>query len=415
MNRKRQYPLNFILFFIILLLTGCGGQAGQQTETPTAVLTIPSAPTAVPEEHVDGGSLKAGELTALVFVDENVNGRFDPNEPLIPNTFVVGQYNIFGDFMRTAALTDEDGTVAFAADYTDYFEVVVVPPCAYEATTAVKLSIQDADENGSVAIGFRPQTGDLGMATVQVQLWQDDYADGVLQEDERPLVDTTVNFNPNLAKLDSNESYAGLLTAQTDADGLATVQLGNGCDVVWIDALVPSRTTKIRPAAIYDEGKVGFDYAPGLLAVRMGFAGEQPQPEPASVPQRQFTFVNGRSDHPEGEGEWQLLLDSGGYFSLKHIVRDEETDYGIATLLPAENDQLWRLIEAADLLSIPSATDEAGSEALTYIFTLTTDTDTETLVLESTEAQEIQTVQDLLNAINEVIKSHTGKEIVFGL
>jgi hypothetical protein len=411
MNWKRQIPIHFILFLVILLLTGCGQQSADEPVSVIEETTL----AAVSPEQTDGGTVKAGELTALVFVDENVNGRYDLNESPIPHTFVVGQYNVFGDFLRTGVLTDEDGIVTFAADYTDYFEVLVVAPCNYEATTAVNLSIQEADETGTVAIGFRPQAEELGMATVQVQLWQDDYADGVLQDEERPLVDTTVNFNPNLAKLDSNESYAGLLTAQTDANGLAVVQLGNGCDVVWIDALVPARTTKIRPAAIYEEGKIGFNYAPGLLAVRMGFAGEQPEPTPASASQRQFMFENGRSDDPDGGGEWQLLLDSGGYFNLIHTVPGEETDYGIATLLPAENDQLWRLIEAADLPAIPTSISETEPEAIRYTFTLTTNNDTETRILDSTEAQKSKAIQDLLNAIHEIVKSHTGKEIVFGL
>jgi hypothetical protein len=158
------------------------------------------------------------------------------------------------------------------------------------------------------------------MADIQVQLWQDDYEDAAVGEGERPLADTTILFIPNLTWADSSDTFEELLTAQTDENGVAATSLGNGCEIVWIDPQIEGHFTKIRPAAIYDESRIGFEYDDGLLNVRMGITDKEMQSDPASVPPHQFTFANGSPNHPEGFGEWQLLLDRGGYFSLNHTV-----------------------------------------------------------------------------------------------
>lgn len=397
-----------LILMAMILIVGCN-KAPSSEPIPTAVMEPTTPPTAV---SVDSTPLHPTAVTALVFVDENVNGRYDPAEPAIPNTLVVGQYNVAEAITRMGALTDESGTAVLEADYTDYFEVVVVPPCGFEATTAVNLSAYEADENGVLPFGFRPEDTKLGLAEIQVQLWQDAYADGVLQDEERPLVDTTVTFNPHLKKLDSNETYAGLLTAQTDENGVATASWGNSCGIVWVNPLVESGFTKIRPAAIYEEGQVGFEVANGRLEVRMGVSSQEVVPEPASITPHQFTFANGSPNHPEGFGEWQILLDSGGYFSLKHLVQDEETDYGVISLLPAENDRLWQLIEAVDLPSIPSSTGDALPDSVAYTFTLTASGEDHALTIWATEAQENEAMMALLAGLAEVVKAHTGKEAV---
>ena len=400
MNLLSRSTFLFIFLIAMNLLAGCN----EATHSEPTIM-----PTAVP---VTSTPFHPPAVTALVFVDENVNGRYDPAEPTIPNTFVVGQYNVDEAITRMGALTDESGTVGLAADYTDYFEVVVVPPCGFEATTAVNLSAYEADENGVLAFGFRPNAAKLGLAEIQVHLWQDDYANGVMEDGERPLVDTTVTFNPHLKKLDSNETYAGLLSAQTNAEGVATTSLGNSCGIVWVQPLIESSFTKIRPAAIYEDSQVGFEVAEGLLAVRMGVSSQEVVPEPASITPHQFTFANGSPNHPEGFGEWQFLLDSGGYFELKHIVQEEETDYGVITLLPAENERLWQLIEAVNLPAIPSSTGDALPDSVAYTFTLTASGEDHALTIWATEAQENEAMMALLDGLAEVVKAHTGKEVV---
>lgn len=383
-----KFQISLVLLTIVLFLVGCEDAAPGSEETrPEAV-------------------------TAKVFVDENVNGRFDPNEPTIPDTLIVAQHNVHGDFTRTAALTGADGTIEMSADYTHFFEVAAVPPCGYEATTAVNLSATEADEDGVLAFGFKPEEADLGIADIQVHLWQDDYEDGAMGDDERPLIGTNVHFNPDITWTDRADHYDGLLSAQTDENGMALTSFGNSCGIVWVAPQTEGRFTKIRPTAIYDEGRVGFDYADGLLDVLMGITDNEIKSEPASVQVNQFKFANGSPDHPEGFGEWQLLLDRGGYFILKHLGQDEEKDYGVTTLLPAENERLWQLTESANLLNLPSASGEAVPDTVMYTFTLISGDDEQTIEIWSTDVQDNDAVQALLDGITEVIKSHTGEEIV---
>jgi hypothetical protein len=81
-------------------------------------------------------------------------------------------------------------------------------------------------------------------------------------------------------------------------------------------------------------------------------------------------------------------------------------------MLPAENEQLWQLVEAADLGAIPSSTAEAVPDTVMYTFTLTEDGETEEITLWSTEAQENEALMALLDGMAVVIKSHTGKEAI---
>jgi len=395
-----------MLMTILIFFVGCADASPSESASIEAV-----EPTSIVDD-VDSVLVHPKEITATVFVDENVNGRFDPNEPTIPNSLIVAQYNVYGDFTLTGALTDESGSVDIAADYTDAFEVAVVEPCGYEATTAVKLSANEANADGVLAFGFRPEKAELGMAEIQVQIWQDDYEDGAMKDGERPLTDTPIYFSPDITWADRNDHYTGLLSVQTDENGIAATSFGNGCDIVLIDPQVDSRITKIRPVAIYEGDQIAFPYDDGLLEVRIGFSDNETEPEPASVELTQFAFANGNPNHPEGFGEWQLLLDSGGYFSLNHIVSDVETDHGITTLLPAENERLWQLITNAELTAVSSSTGDIEPDTVMYTFTLINGDDEKVITIWSTESQENQAIQDLLEGITKVIKSHTGKEIV---
>jgi hypothetical protein len=81
-------------------------------------------------------------------------------------------------------------------------------------------------------------------------------------------------------------------------------------------------------------------------------------------------------------------------------------------LLPAENDRLWQLIKDADLTAVPSSKEEAAPDTAMYTFTLMSGHDEHITTIWSTEVQENQAVQALLNGLAEVVKSHTGKDIV---
>lgn len=387
MNMIRQYRATFIFFLVILLLAGCNMAPGSE-------------------------STRSKTIQVTAFVDENLNGRYDKSEPPIPDTLIVAQSNIHGTFTRTAALTDAAGVTEISTDYTHIFDLAAVTPCGYEPATAAKLSAADANFRGEIAFGFRPESPSSGDSELQVHLWQDDYEDGVQQDNERPLPDTTIHFNPDLGWGNNSDNYTGLLTAQTDAEGQVSVSLGNGCGLVWMQPITDLHITKVRPSALYEAEQIGFEYGDGLLEVRIGLTNNIEKPEPASVLPNQFTFSSGGANHPEGLGEWQFLLDRGGYFGLKHVVGDEETDYGVITMLPAENEHLWQLISAADLPALPTTMGDAVPDTVAYTFTLTANGEETARTLLSSDAQENEAIMALLASMAEVIKSHTGEDAV---
>jgi hypothetical protein len=298
-----------------------------------------------------------------------------------------------------------------SADYTHFFDLAAVSPCGYVPTTAAKLSAADANSRSEIAFGFRPESPQLGSAELQVHLWQDDDEDGVQQQAERPLPNTTIHFNPDLDWDYDSDNYTGLLTAQTDAQGQVSVSLGNGCGLVWMQPITDLVVTKVRPIFLYEAGQLGFEYGAGLLEVHINLTDNVKQSELAPVPPSRFTFTSGEANHPAGLGEWRFTLDSGGSFALKHVVAAEETDYGVITLLPAENERLWQLIAAADLPALPAATETAQPDAVAYTFTLMINGEETVRTLWSSDAQENEAIGTLLAGIAEVIQAHTGEDV----
>jgi hypothetical protein len=126
----KKFQIFYLFLVIILLISGCDDVVPGSEET------------------------RSETITAVVFVDENVNGRFDANEPPIPDTLVLAQSNVHGSFTQAAALKHADGAVDLSANTTHIFDVAVVPPCGFEATTAIILSADSADDS-VLAFGFR--------------------------------------------------------------------------------------------------------------------------------------------------------------------------------------------------------------------------------------------------------------------
>jgi hypothetical protein len=64
------------------------------------------------------------------------------------------------------------------------------------------------------------------------------------------------------------------------------------------------------------------------------------------------------------------------------------------------------------LPTIASATGEAVPDTILYTFTLTTGAEEQVTTLWATDAQDNQTIQALLDGFSEVIRLHTGEDIV---
>lgn len=165
--------------------------------------------------------------TITVFEDLDRDGRRDRDEPPVPNTLVIADFNMHGNYTHLSLLTDEKGEVTIDAEYSHFFNVVVVPPCGYAPTTETILEPEDA---GRIDVGFGPEAARTGTATVRLHLWHDEKANGVHDDGETPLADQIVYVDVE----GDHDLSRGTFQAHTDADGWATLELGNSCGTIWL-------------------------------------------------------------------------------------------------------------------------------------------------------------------------------------
>jgi hypothetical protein len=185
----------------------------------------------------------------------------------IPNTLVLGEFNIHGSFQRTGALTDEDGQATLAIEYTHFFKVMVLPPCGATATTPASL---DATEEKRLHFGFAPQSARPGSAIVKFHLWEDRDGSGAREAGEGPLPSFPLYADPLPASAPDSGIYFGSLALQTDEEGAATLDLGNSCG----EMLTPFRHgwnfTSFSQEPSSSDGGLWFPYGEGVTEVTLG-------------------------------------------------------------------------------------------------------------------------------------------------
>ena len=167
--------------------------------------------------------------TIIVFEDLDQDGRRDRDEAPIPDTLIVSTFNVHGHYTHLGVLTDEKGEATINAEYTHFFNVLVAPPCGYRSTTETRFKPENARR---LEVGFAPEAPRTGTATVRLHLWQDEMANGEQDDGESPLADQTIYVD--ISEEDGHLLSGCVLEARTDADGWATLQLGNSCGTVWL-------------------------------------------------------------------------------------------------------------------------------------------------------------------------------------
>lgn len=167
--------------------------------------------------------------TIAVFEDLDGDGRQDRDEPPIPNTLIVSVFNMHGTFSHLGLLTDEKGEVTIDAEYSHFFNVIVVGPCGYEPTTETALR---PESTRRIEVGFAPKAARTGTATVRLHLWHDENGDGQQNGDETPLADQIIYVD--VTEEGDHNLNRGTLEIRAGADGWATLQLGNSCGTIWL-------------------------------------------------------------------------------------------------------------------------------------------------------------------------------------
>ncbi|MBN1177736.1 MAG: hypothetical protein JXD18_00880 [Anaerolineae bacterium] len=170
------------------------------------------------------------EVTVVVFEDLNGDGRRDRDEPAIPDTLVVAVYNVHGSFTHHGMLTDAEGKATVHAVYTHFFNLNVVPPCGYRATTETVFKPQNQRD---IEVGFAADAPRTGSATVRLALWDDQDGDGVRDDGELPPNPMTLYVS--VADGNAHSIDQSTLEITTDAEGLAELDLGNSCSTLWVN------------------------------------------------------------------------------------------------------------------------------------------------------------------------------------
>jgi hypothetical protein len=211
-------------------------------------------------------SIYKKQAEVVAFEDADGDGNMDRGEAPIPDTLVVGEFNIHGSFRRSGALTGEDGTAVIEAEYTHFFKIMVVPPCGASATTPSSL---DATEGKPLRFGFAPQP-QRASSRFQFTLWEDRDGNGVQENGEGLLGSFNLYADPLADSAPNSALYFGSLAVQTDETGRAALDLGNACGNLLVPPLAGWSVTSVIPEPASSAGGLWFHYNAGVAEVTLG-------------------------------------------------------------------------------------------------------------------------------------------------
>jgi hypothetical protein len=254
--RPQEIALMKRLLTAALILTFAALACGPLSGAP-----IPNGPAPGSQEQ------QAVSRTVIAYEDTNGSGTHDDGEALLPDVLIIADSNIHGSFTRIIRTTDSDGIAIIQATYTHFFDLYVVPPCGYTATSSNRV---DATESpNEVMIGFQPTDPQPGIATIRFHMWEDVNANGVQDEGEAPVDESIFAPEPVIPGVENvgggslDASDTNDLRLFTDAEGRAEITLGNSCGTIRLRASETYRdTSSISPEALTREDEEGVLFIP---------------------------------------------------------------------------------------------------------------------------------------------------------
>jgi hypothetical protein len=205
---------------------------------------------------------KDAQLTVKTFVDESGKGIFIETYRPVPNTLVIAKWNQHGHMVREVKLTDQNGQANFAASYTHFFDVSVVPPCGYYPTSAL---FRDVTGTEKAEFGFWPVNPVAQLSTIRVMLWKDlnsngkpDPAEEVENEKVSLMFKTPGGANGNVYDEDNFVSES--------KDGWFDINLGNSCGIAYLLLMNSALKTNSvsEPGRVSDAGAHGNTFYPAI-------------------------------------------------------------------------------------------------------------------------------------------------------
>lgn len=233
---------------------------------------------------VQSSSTYEATATITVFEDQDQDGQWGDDTPSpIPGALVVAEYNVDGQMIRSALLTDGKGQATIKAEYTHFFYVDVIPPCGYRATTDLTQSASGQPEP-QLNFGFTSDAPNPGRAVVHFYLWEDRDGNGVQDPGEPPLGNVALDADPRSMSRTYDYREDGLAIT-TDAAGRATLDLGNSCGTIHVRVPLGWRTTAVTPEDQgREEGWLTLPYTSTATQVTWGLRSIPLQPTPTPLP-----------------------------------------------------------------------------------------------------------------------------------
>lgn len=222
--------------------------------------------------------------TVTVFEDLDQDGVWLDGDPTpIPSTLIVAEYNVEGQTVRSALLTDNTGHATIKAEYTHFFYVDVIPPCGYQATTELTQSASGQPEP-QLRFGFVPDAPRPGRAVLRFYLWEDRNGNGIQDSGEPPLGDVTFDADPRPMSRTYDYREDGL-SITTDDAGRVTLDLGNSCGMLHVRVPLGWRTTTVTPEDEgQEEGWLTLPYTSEATEIMWGLRSVPLQPTPSPFP-----------------------------------------------------------------------------------------------------------------------------------
>ena len=344
-----------------------------------------------------GADKRTRKVEILAYEDLDGDGKHAKDEMPLPNTLVLATTNVHGNFTQSVLLTDAAGKASIEAEYTHYFDIHALTPCGYTNTTRTSLSALDGKKH---EFGFQPVDGKIASSPTRnlvFALWQDTNRDGIRQPAEPALSGVDLAFGVD----DNYDFYNNEFSVTTGANGKATLNVGNSCGVLtaapvdgW-DITAFSQNYEIK-----ENGTLTFEYNDTTHEISWGLSKYE-----------SFSLTVGNAHHPEGMGQWDINFYANGVFSARHNVFDETTKYGPYTLTDQEVQELWLLVAAAEIESLPRTFERPGvPDETAYEFSLHTINEVYLVEMWVDDAENYPNVQALVERMIELMETYTGQE-----
>lgn len=126
-----------------------------------------------------------------------------------------------------------------------------------------------------------------------------------------------------------------------------------------------------------------------------------------------FEFSSGGAYHFEGQGSWDIKLDSKGNFNVEHNVRGKVEKFKAYKLTEKETVDFWELVNKADINTLKSSTRQGVPDEVKFKFiSKIPGKKDKTVEIWVNDVRKNEKLNSLVNHIGKIIEKYAGKRPV---